>query len=76
MVNRRPPPRIDLSALAAQLSEADKSAWHFDGVAEITPSLRPEGDRSDLDHERFLDALVGALRNGKEAWNPYDDQAT
>jgi hypothetical protein len=75
MVSHRPPPRIDLSGLAAQLSEADKSAWHFDGVAETTPSLRPEGDRSDLDHERFLEALVTALRHGQAAWNPYDEQA-
>ena len=75
MVTRRPPPRIDLSALAARLSEMDNNTWRFDGVAEITPALRPEGDRSDLDHERFLEALATALRDGKAAWDPYDDRA-
>jgi hypothetical protein len=75
MVSHRPPQRIDLSPLAAQLSEADHAPWCFDGVEEITPSLRPENGRSDFDHDRFLDALVDALRTGKEAWNPYD-QAT
>jgi hypothetical protein len=74
MVTRRPPPRIDLSTLAAQLSELDGQPWRFDGVAEITPSLRPEGGRSDLDHDRFLEALAGALRSGAGAWDPYDPQ--
>jgi hypothetical protein len=74
MVSRRPPPRIDLSSLAARLSDMDKSPWRFDGVEEITPSLRPKGNRSDLDHERFLEALVTALRDGATAWNPYDDR--
>jgi hypothetical protein len=74
MVSHRPPQRIDLSALAAQLSEADHAPWRFDGVDEITPSLRPESGHSDFDHERFLDALVAALRNGREAWDPYDQK--
>jgi hypothetical protein len=72
MVSRRPPPRVDLSPLAAALSEADDAPWHFDGVAEITPALRPKRTRSTLSHERFVEALVDALRNGKEAWDPYD----
>lgn len=75
MVSRRPPPRVDLSALAAQLSDMDKNPWRFDGVEEITPALRPESNRSDLDHGRFLEALVSALRHGAAAWNPYDDRA-
>jgi hypothetical protein len=74
MVTRRPPPRIDLSSLAARLSELDRKPWSFDGVAEITPSLRPEGGRSDLGHGRFLEALAGALRGGAGAWDPYDPQ--
>jgi len=75
MVSHRPPPRIDLSPLAAQLTDADNNAWRFDGVQEITPVLRPEGNHSNLDHDRFLEALTGALRHGTAAWNPYDDQA-
>jgi hypothetical protein len=74
MVSHRPPPRIDLSPLAVALSEADGAPWHFDGVAEITPALRSERTRSTLSHERFLEALVDALRNGKEAWDPYDQK--
>ena len=72
MVSHRPPQRIDLSPLAAQLSEADHAPWRFDGVDEITPSLRPESGRSDLDHDRFMELLVDALRNGQGVWNPYD----
>jgi hypothetical protein len=75
MVSHRPPQRIDLSALAAQLSEADHAPWRFDGVDEITPSLRPESGHSEFDHDRFLEALTSVLRDGKEAWNPYDDRA-
>ena len=72
MARHRPPQRIDLSPLATQLSEADRAAWRFDGVDEITPFLRPEGGRSDLDHDRFMELLIDALRNGHGAWNPYD----
>jgi len=74
-VSHRPPPRIDLSPLAAQLSETDGAPWRFDGVAEITPALHPEGTRRNLSHERFLEALVNALADGKEAWDPYDREA-
>jgi len=72
MVSHRPPPRIDLSTLAAALSEAEGAPWHFDGVAEITPALRPERTHSTLSHEHCLEALVNTLRNGGEAWDPYD----
>jgi hypothetical protein len=74
-VSHRPPPRIDLSPLAARLSEVDSNSWRFDGVEAITPALRPESNHSALDHERFLDALVSALHDGAKAWDPYDDQA-
>ena len=75
MMSRRPPPRIDLTALAARLSDLDRTPWRFDGVGGITPALRPEGGRSKLDHDRFLDALAAALRDGAPAWDPYDDGA-
>jgi len=75
MVTHRPPPRIDLSPLAAWLSKTDKTPWRFDGVEEITPNLSAEGSRSDFDHERFVEALIGALRDGKPAWDPYDERA-
>jgi hypothetical protein len=72
IVSRRPPPRIDLSSLAARLSDLDGKPWRFDGVAEIIPSLRPETGRSNLGHDRFLEALSDALRSGAGAWDPYD----
>jgi hypothetical protein len=75
MVSHRPPQRIDLSPLAVALSEAEGAPWHFDGVAEITPALRSERTHSALSNERFLEALVDALRNGTEAWDPYDRKA-
>jgi hypothetical protein len=73
-ISRRPPPRIDLSPLAAQLSKVDSQPWHFDGVEKLTPSLEPDGIESDINHDHFLAALVDALHNGKATWNPYDDK--
>jgi len=74
MISHRPPPRVDLSPLAATLSGMDKALWRFDGVEQITPVLSPEGNRSNLDHGLFLEALIGALRDGKVAWDPYDGE--
>ncbi len=76
MVTHRPPPRIDLQPLAETLGdmEIDGTHWRFDGVAEITPSLEPDGGVSSLGEDRFLDELAGALRCGEPAWNPYDEE--
>jgi len=73
MVSHRPPQRVDLAPLAARLSDMDGTAWRFDGVEDTTPALRPEGNRSKLGHERFLEELIRALRDGEDAWNPYDE---
>jgi hypothetical protein len=76
MVTHRPPPRIDLQPLAEALGdmEIDGTHWRFDGVAEITPSLEPDGGVSSLGEDRFLDELAGALRCGEPAWDPYDEE--
>jgi hypothetical protein len=45
LVSSRPLPRVDLAPLAEALTaeEAYGARWTFDGVDEITPSLRLEG---------------------------------
>jgi hypothetical protein len=72
MTSARPKPRVDLAALAAELSEMDGAPWSFDGVESITPSLYPAGSRSNMKHERFIAALAHALKHGRPAWGPYD----
>ena len=76
MVTHRPPPRIDLQPLTDKLRsmEPDGKHWKFDGVAEITPSLTPDGGASSLGEDRFLEELAGALQSGEPAWDPYDDE--
>ncbi len=42
LASRKPPPRVDLSALADELNceETSQGRWVFDGVDKITPRLR------------------------------------
>lgn len=74
MVSQRPPARVDLTPLAAALSEREGAgpAWHFDGVEQIVPVLAPQGGRSGLGETVFLEALQAALAQGAPAWDPYD----
>jgi hypothetical protein len=74
MVTHRPPPRVDLHPLAKALGamETEGRAWRFDGVEQITPMLRPEGDRSSIAADTFLVVLEQALTTGAPAWDPYD----
>ena len=75
MVSRRPPPRVDLKPLAAELSARDGRAWSFDGVEQIVPVLAPEGGRTGLSQADVLEALQKALAEGAPAWDPYDAAA-
>ena len=74
---RRPRPRVDLTALAAVLTEAepDGGAWVFDGAGAITPALhRADGGPSGLGPDRFLELLgeeLARLDAGPPAWDPY-----
>ena len=75
MVNDPPPPRVDLSPLATQLTELETggAAWVFDGVEQLTPALHIKSDtESTVDPERFLSMLSAARKTGAPAWDPYD----
>lgn len=71
--SRRPRPRIDLSALAAQLSDLETEGhWVFDGVEQLTPRLHRQGAiDSAVPPDEFLSLLRGYLANGRPAWDPY-----
>ena len=75
VVNDPPPERVDLKALAAELTgrESNGATWKFDGVEQITPSLYPtDAAESTIDADRFVELLSEALRTGAPAWDPYD----
>jgi hypothetical protein len=74
MVSKRPAMRIDLSALAGQLTHEDaKSNWIFEGADQISPRLYRAGEgTSAISFERFIELLERELRSGVPAWNPYD----
>jgi len=75
MISRRPAPRIDLSALAAELNEQEQTAgrWIFDGVDQITPKLHLEGSATTSILPETIELRIEHhLRTGKAAWDPYD----
>lgn len=69
--------RVDLSPLAARLSDVDPSGarWVFDGAGAITPALHPVGPRSSgLDPNRFVEQVLEALAAAAAqppVWDPY-----
>jgi hypothetical protein len=77
MVSHRPPARVDLKAVAGDLTEREAGghAWSFDGVEQIVPLLTTGDGRSGLSETVILDALVVALEQGAPAWDPYDTAA-
>jgi hypothetical protein len=77
-MSRRPPARIDLKPLAAELSalEPGDAHWTFDGVEAIGPYLHLIGAEPDaasaIPPEQFRAAVIDALTTGPPAWDPYD----
>jgi hypothetical protein len=72
-MSKRPLARVDLQPLAEMLSEEEGSAWIFDGVDSITPSLYKSDHRESLiPPERFIARLSTFFRNAPPAWDPYD----
>lgn len=73
MATRRPALRVDLSELAAELSDADTAGtWTFDGVDKLTPKLRiATGAESALEANDVLTRVRHHLTTGAPAWNPY-----
>lgn len=55
--------RVDLASLAEELSASENAGkWTFDGVDNITPSLRLEGaDESGIPPEAFVETVAGSL---------------
>ncbi|MSO20105.1 MAG: hypothetical protein EXQ56_06510 [Acidobacteria bacterium] len=75
LASRRPPARVDLSPLTAELNQMETSGgqWTFEGVEAITPKLRLEGSpATSLAPDAIRAALESHLATGAAAWNPYD----
>jgi hypothetical protein len=72
-VSRPIAPRIDLTPLAADLTEREvRGRWVFDGVDQITPRLYLDGASTSIPVDTVIAAMEHALRTGPAAWNPYD----
>ena len=74
MASRRPALRVDLTALADELTREDGAdgRWRFEGVEHIAPRMFREGGPSALTPEDIRRRLEAALRAGTPAWNPYE----
>jgi hypothetical protein len=75
LASRRPPPRVDLTALAQELNQEETSGgrWAFDGVEQITPRLHLQGSTAtSLRPEMIRRRLEQHLATGAPAWDPYD----
>jgi Family of unknown function (DUF6687) len=71
--SRRIAPRVDLTALAAELTAEDPGAgWTFDGVDHITPRLYRNAPGALPAVDRVVERIIEALRTGPGAWNPYE----
>jgi hypothetical protein len=74
---RRPRPRVDLAATAAELTQAEGAGgrWVFDGAGALTGALHlAGGEASTLDPEDVLDLVcqrLTLLDAGSPAWDPY-----
>jgi hypothetical protein len=66
-------PRVDLTALAAELNAEDPDAgWIFEGVDRITPRLHRRGPGAPAAVDAVVARMMEALRTGPGAWNPYE----
>jgi hypothetical protein len=75
LASRRPPARVDLKGLAAELNQGETSAgrWIFDGVECITPRLHLEGSQAtSLSPAIVRQRLEQHLSVGVPSWDPYD----
>lgn len=72
--SRKVAPRVDLSALASELTaeERPSGTWVFDGVEAITPSLRLKGSKAtSIAVDSIQTRIEHHLRTGAPAWNPF-----
>lgn len=73
LASRRPPQRVDLSELAAELTAAEPEgvSWAFTGAAAIVARLEPGPGVSGLAPDRVRSLAQRALERGRPAWDPY-----
>lgn len=73
LASRRPPLRVDLSELAAELTAAEPEGvpWTFTGAAAIVARLEPGVGISGLAPDRVRSLAERALERGRPAWDPY-----
>ena len=74
MASRRPLLRVDLSGLANELNQEEKTdgRWLFDGVDQITPRFYFDGaSTTSIPLEPIVSRVEQVLRAGPPAWNPY-----
>ena len=70
----RPRPRVDLTDLAATLTERDAGpgTWTFDGVQGLSPALHLVGARtSAITDADFVAAVSGELGAARSTWSPH-----
>jgi hypothetical protein len=75
LASRRPPARVDLKDLAAELNQEETSGgrWVFDGVDRITPRLHLDGSpETSLSSDTVRQRLEHHLAVGPPSWDPYD----
>ena len=75
-VSRRPRPRVDLTALAAELTAEDNGSgtWTFDGVDALSPRLHLVGAHdTTVTAERFTQRVLDELAVARSTWSPYPD---
>ena len=73
-VTRRPRPRVDLTDLAATLTERDAGpgTWTFDGVQGLSPALHLVGaETTTITDADFVAAVSGELGAARSTWSPY-----
>lgn len=73
-MSRYPLPRVELDPLVRQLNDHERSGgtWAFEGVKEITPSLRLDAaPESTIDVNQIIRLIERELSLGQPAWQPY-----
>src|SRR5579883_18824 len=72
----RPRARVDMTTLAAHLTNEEKNGakWEFDGVDDLMPRLyMSSASESSIAPERFREILTNYMHTAPPAWNQYDD---
>jgi hypothetical protein len=72
--SRKIAPRVDLSALAVELTAEERppGTWVFDGVEAITPGLHLKGaSGTSIAVDSIQARIEHHLRTGAPAWNPF-----